>query len=198
MQSTLPVSIGALRDQDHLHTMPGRAVLAVAASVFVAICAHLSVPLWFTPVPLTLSDFAVVLVGLALGPATAFSALVLYLLEGACGLPVFSQHGPGGIAQLTGFTGGYLVSYPIAAALAGYLVRALRGIRSRFAVAAIACTAANLLILVAGAAWFAHLKHLSLAGLFTLAIAPFLPGQVAKIAAAAGIHTTLRGRQHRS
>ena len=79
---------------------------AIAGSLLVAICAHVSVPLLFTPVPLTLQTFAVLLLGLTLGPATAFAALALYLVQGAAGLPVFSPHGPGGILQLMGPTGG--------------------------------------------------------------------------------------------
>jgi hypothetical protein len=106
-------------------TFTGKAALVVCASLFVAACAHLIVPLPFTPVPLTLSDLAVLLVGLALGPELAFAALVLYLAEGAAGLPVFSPTGPGGLVQLFGFTGGYLLAYPFAAALAGYVDRLL-------------------------------------------------------------------------
>ena len=75
---------------------------AVAGSALVAICAHVSVPLFFTPVPLTLQTLAVLFLGLALGPRAAFASLVVYLIEGAAGLPVFSPHGPGGLLQLAG------------------------------------------------------------------------------------------------
>src|SRR5215469_12199938 len=81
----------------------------VAGSALVAICAHVSVPLFFTPVPMTLQPFAVLLLGLLLEPTAAFAALVLYLVEGAAGLPVFTPQGPGGILQLIGPTGGYLM-----------------------------------------------------------------------------------------
>jgi biotin transport system substrate-specific component len=194
MQSTLPLSISALRDKDLLKTLPGRAVLAVAASVFVGFCAHLSVPLPFTPIPLTLSNFAVLLVGLALGPGTAFAAMVLYLLEGAAGAPVFSPHGLGGIAQLLGPTGGFLLSYPFAAALAGFVVRKAPASISRFTAAALACILATLAIFTLGAAWLAHLTPLSTSTLFYVAVAPFLPGEIVKVAAASGIYSALRGR----
>src|SRR5215467_7870394 len=95
--------------------------LVVGASLLVALCARVTVPLPFTPVPLTLQNFAVLLVGLALGPRRAFAAMVLYLAEGAVGLPVFNPMGPGGIAQILGPTGGYLMAYPFVAALAGAL-----------------------------------------------------------------------------
>ena len=108
------------------NTLVGKGTIIVAATGFVAICAHISVPLPFTMVPLTLQTFAVILVGMLLGPTAAAAAMTLYLAEGAMGLPVFSPHGPGGLAQLLGPVGGYLLSYPFAAALAGAVVRMLR------------------------------------------------------------------------
>ena len=89
----------------------------VAATALVAISAHIAVPLGFTPVPVTMQTFAVLLLGLLFSPGPAFACLALYLMEGALGLPVFSPHGPGGMAQLLGPSGGYLLSYPFAAAL---------------------------------------------------------------------------------
>src|SRR6202789_3468836 len=97
--------------------------IVLAGSALVAICAHLAVPLWFTPVPVTLQPFAVLLLGLLLGPRTAFAATVAYLAEGAAGLPVFTPHGLGGIAQLLGPTGGYLLSYPLVAPMVSWLWR---------------------------------------------------------------------------
>src|ERR1700748_2921876 len=103
---------------------PVRWVAAVVAgSALVALCAHISVPLFFTPVPMTLQPFAVLLLGLLLDPAVAFSALALYLVEGASGLPVFTPQGPGGLLQLMGPTGGYLMSYPFVAGLVSFLYR---------------------------------------------------------------------------
>src|ERR1700712_1911317 len=106
-------------------TLTGKAVFAVVATGLMALAAHISLPLPFSPVPLILTPFAVLLIGMVLGPLTAFSAMVLYLAEGAMGLPVFSPQGPGGVAQLLGPTAGYLFAYPFAAALAGWMVRNL-------------------------------------------------------------------------
>src|SRR5436309_6749291 len=89
--------------------------LVVGGSLLMAVCAHVSVPLVFSPVPLTLQTFGVLLIALALGSKRGFAALALYLLEGGSGLPVFSPAGPGGIAQLLGPTGGFLMAYPVAA-----------------------------------------------------------------------------------
>lgn len=192
MNSTLSHSGLAQRTESFTQSLPGKATLAVAATALVAVCAHISFPLPFTPVPLTLQTFAVILVGLALGPVVGFSALALYLLEGAAGLPVFSPQGAGGIAQLVGPTGGYLFAYPLAAAAAGWLVRALPGINSRFTRAAIAGVGSTVIIFALGAGWLAWFGHLSTIAVWTAAIIPFLPGEAVKIAAASGIYSAFQ------
>ena len=100
-----------------------RPLAIVLGSLLVAVCAHISIPLWFTPVPVTLQTFAVLLLGLLLSPSLSAAALLLYLIEGAIGLPVFSPYAPPGFLHLLGPTGGYLLSYPFAAALTGLLRR---------------------------------------------------------------------------
>jgi biotin transport system substrate-specific component len=157
----------------------------VAGSVLVAICAHVSVPLFFTPVPMTLQPFAVLLLGLLLEPAAAFAALALYLLEGAAGLPVFTPQGPGGILQLMGPTGGYLMSYPFVAALVSFVYRKLRG--RKFATGLVAAAAGDVLILASGATWMAIVTHQHFSNLLSLSVVPFLPGDALKVCAAAAI-----------
>ena len=96
--------------------------IVVGASLFVALCAHIAIPIPGTPVPLTVQNFGVLLVGLLLGSRRGFAALALYLAEGAMGMPVFSPTGVGGIAQLLhGATGGFLLAYPLVAGLAGFV-----------------------------------------------------------------------------
>jgi biotin transport system substrate-specific component len=161
-----------------------QAAIVVGASLFVALCAQPSVRLPFTPVPLTLQNFAVLLVGLTLGWRRGFAALLLYLAEGASGLPVFAPGGLGGVAQLFGPTGGYLMAYPFVAALAGWIYE--RGSRS-FIRAAVAGLAAEIVLFASGLTWLALYTHsVSLAlkfGLYWLVFA-----EVIKIlmAAAAG------------
>lgn len=183
---TLP-TLGAMNE-----TLPGKIVLAVCASAFVAICAHITVPLPFTPVPLTFSDFAVLLVGLALGPVTGFMALAMYLLEGASGMPVFNPHGLGGVAQLFGATGGYLIAYPFAAAIAGAVSRTLARITPRFIAGLTASVLASTALMVTGTIWLGFVGHLSASTAFTLGTAPFIPGQIVKVCAAAGIFASLQ------
>src|SRR3989442_5358865 len=99
-----------------------QAAIVIGASLFVALCARFFLQLHSTPVPLTIQNCAVLLVGLTLGSRRGFAALALYLAEGVAGMPVFSPTGPGGLAQLLGPTGGYLLAYPFVAGLAGWLM----------------------------------------------------------------------------
>jgi len=162
--------------------------LVVGASLLVALCARVTVPLPFTPVPLTLQNFGVLVVGLVLGPRRAFAALVLYLAEGAAGLPVFNPTGPGGIAQLMGPTGGYLLAYPLVAGLAGFLIE--RG-RKTFARAAIAGLAAEVLLFTVGLSWLAIWTR-SVTRALQWGLYWFLFAEVIKILMAASVSVRLK------
>src|SRR5215831_14267795 len=121
--SMTKTSVQALRSpQERTAEALRQVALVVAASLFVAICAHITIPLMpLTPVPLTVQNLAVLLVGFLLGSRRGFAALVIYLVEGLSGLPVFNPTGPGGVAQLFGVTGGFLLAYPLVAFVAGYV-----------------------------------------------------------------------------
>lgn len=162
--------------------------LIVTASLFIALCAHVTVPLRFTPVPLTLQNFGVLLVGLALGRRRGFAALALYLAEGAAGLPVFNPTGPGGIAQLLGPTGGFLLAYPFVAALAGFIFETGR---RTFARAAVAGIFAEMLLFASGIGWLALLTH-SLAQAIRFGLHWFIFAEVIKIMIAAAVAVRLR------
>jgi biotin transport system substrate-specific component len=162
--------------------------IVIGASLFVALCARITVPLPFTPVPLTLQNFGVLLVGLLLGSRRGFAALALYLAEGVAGLPVFSPTGLGGVAQLLGPTGGFLLAYPFVAALAGWIME--RGSRS-FARAAMAGLLAEIVLFAGGLSWLVILTH-SLALAVRYGLYWFIFAEVMKIMAAAGIAGRLR------
>jgi len=87
--------------------------IVVLGSAFAAVCAHVSVPLFFTPVPLSLAPLPVLLLGLLLTPRQAAATFAAYLAEGALGLPVFAPSPLSGLAHLFGPTGGYLLAYPV-------------------------------------------------------------------------------------
>jgi biotin transport system substrate-specific component len=157
--------------------------LVVGASLFVALCARVTLPLPFTPVPLTLQNFGVLLVGLTLGSRRGFAALALYLVEGAVGMPVFNPSGLGGVAQLLGPTGGYLLAYPFVAALAGWIME--RG-RKTFARAAVAGLLAEIVLFTSGISWLAVLTH-SFAQAVRFGLYWFVFAEVIKVMSAAGI-----------
>jgi biotin transport system substrate-specific component len=108
----------------------------LAGATIVALAAQVAVPVPGSPVPITLQGLAVLLVGGLFGAAIGTGALVLYLLAGAFGLPVFAPVGPSGLLRLIGPTGGYLLAFPVAAAIVGRL--ALRGDFTRCLVASFA------------------------------------------------------------
>lgn len=171
------------RQRDFVPEAARQVALTVGGSLFVALCAHITIPLPSTPVPLTVQNFGVLLVGLLLGSRRGFAALALYLAEGAMGMPVFSPLGPGGIAQLLGPTGGFLVAYPLVAGVAGYVME--HG-RRNFARAAIGGLLGEVVLFAGGLAWLAVLTH-SLAQAFRWGLYWFLFAEVIKVMMAAGM-----------
>ena len=145
--------------------------IVVAASLFVAVCARFSLPIPGTPVPLSLQNFAVLLVGLALGSRRGFIALGLYLAEGAAGLPVFSPVGAPGILRF-----------------AGYIFE--RG-KQTFARAISAALLGELLLFACGVSWLYVLTH-SLARAIAFGLYWFIFAEVMKVMFAAGIASTWR------
>jgi biotin transport system substrate-specific component len=167
--------------------------IIVSVSLFIALCSRVTVPLPFTPVPLTLQNFGVLAVGLVLGSRRGFAAMSLYLVEGACGLPVFSPAILGsGITHLLGPTGGFLMVYPLVAFVAGWLYER-KPINSsrRFAWAALSSVAAEMVLFAGGLTWLAVLTHsVSLAiryGLYW-----FVFAEVIKVMMAAGVAASWR------
>jgi biotin transport system substrate-specific component len=159
-----------------------QAGIVVGASLFVALCARVTLPLPVTPVPLTLQNFGVLAVALVLGPRRGFAALALYLAEGAAGLPVFNPAGPGGVAQLMGATGGFLMAYPFVALVTGWIYERTP---RRFAWAALAGIAGEVVLFAGGLGWLFILTH-SLAQALRWGLYWFVFAEVIKIMLASG------------
>jgi biotin transport system substrate-specific component len=173
-------------------SVQSRTVLAawvVGGSLFVACCARFSLPLPFTPVPLTLANFGVLMVGLILGSRAGFAALALYLIEGVMGLPVFSPAGPGGLAQLFGPTGGFLLAYPWVAAVAGRIAESGKPTLARTTAAAIL---AEIVLFAAGISWLVILTH-SLSQAVYFGVYGFVFAEVIKVMLAAALARHGRG-----
>jgi len=158
------------------------ASVVLGFSLLTALAAQVAVPLPFTPVPLTGQTFAVLLTGALLGPRLGALAMLAYLAEGAAGLPFF-RGGAGGVGHFSGATAGYLLAFPAAAYVTGCLAE--RGWDRRYVPAAAAMALGSSVILACGWAWLA-LMFKGGAEAFWLGVAPFLPGDVLKVALAAG------------
>ena len=187
MSRTIGSAFGSIESSRSLEFLRQAAII-VGASFFVALCAHITVPLPFTPVPLTLQNLAVLIVGMTLGSRRGFAALALYLAEGASGLPVFNPTGPGGIAQLLGPTGGFLLAYPFVAATAGWIFES--GKRT-FARASAAGVLAETLLFAGGISRLAVLTH-SFAQAVRFGFYWFVFAEIIKIMFAAAVAVRVR------
>jgi biotin transport system substrate-specific component len=179
----LKSATSVLDNHDRILDGAKQVTIVVGASLFVALCARVTLPLPFTPVPLTLQNFGVLAVGLTLGSRRGFAALALYLAEGMAGLPVFSPTGPGGLAQLVGPTGGFLLAYPVVAGLAGWI---LENGRRTLARALTASIFAEITLFASGLSWLAILTH-SLAQAVRWGLYWFVFAEVIKIMSAAAL-----------
>jgi biotin transport system substrate-specific component len=174
------------------------AVRIVAATILLALCAHIVIPLPWTPVPITGQTFGVLLVGILLGARRGALAVALYLLEGAAGLPVFQPLGVPGYLRFAGPTAGYLISYPFAAWLTGWLSERTPKPNTpalNTAKLTAALIAGESIIFLGGCAWLASGLHLGWSKALSLGAIPFLPGELIKmslILAAVGSFEFLR------
>jgi biotin transport system substrate-specific component len=172
--------------------MRAASVLFIAA--LTAASAQISIPLPFTQVPLTLQPTVVLLGGLALGSRLGSASQVLYLMAGIAGLPVFAPSPellPGAL-RLLGPTGGYLMAYPAAAFVTGYLAE--RGLDRRYATSVVAMLAGLLIVYAAGATWLAFFARTAsgatapgLSVALFMGVYPFVLPDLVKLAGAAAL-----------
>ncbi len=159
--------------------------VALMAAV-TAVAAQITIPLPFSPVPFTLQVPAVVLSGLLLGPRYGALAQAIYVLVGAVGVPVFAGF-KGGLGVIFGPTGGYLVSYPLAAAVAGLAAYAVaRSSRRRALRSSLLWGFAALAVIyTVGAGWLSVVTDLPLAVAVAQGVLPFVVFDLVKVVLAA-------------
>src|SRR5215510_13434042 len=160
--------------------------LVIVFSLFIAASAQFSIQIG--PVPITRQSFAVLLTGALLGSRLVAAAVIAYLIEGAIGLPFFAPGGAPGLLRFFGPTGGYLVAFPAAAFITGAFAE--HGWDKRYATAVAAMAIGSAIIFLGGWAWYSVLTNTPPVPAFKLAVLPFLPGDVIKIALAAAVLPT--------
>jgi biotin transport system substrate-specific component len=157
------------------------AALVVGFSWFVALTAQIEIPMW--PVPVTGQTLGVLLSGALLGSRRGALALLLYLAQGAVGLPFFAG-GARGLATILGPTGGYLAGFVVAALVVGWLAE--RGYDRTPLRMVGTMIIGNLIIYALGVVWLATIVG-GLGAALLVGVVPFLPGDALKIAIAAGV-----------
>ena len=165
-----------------------RAAAVLFATVATIVAAQVSIPLPFTPVPFTLQPMVVLLAGAALGPRLGAASQLFYLALGIAGLPVFAASPvlPQGVARLLGPTGGFLMSYPLAAFVAGYLAE--RGFDRRYLTSVLAMAAGLAIVFSCGVCWLAvGVPHVGFSSAVASGLVPFLPADILKLFVAATV-----------
>jgi biotin transport system substrate-specific component len=166
------------------------ALRIAAANILLVLCAHIVIPLPWTPVPITGQTFGVLLVAVLLGARRGAITLILYLLEGTAGLPVFQPLGLPGLARFAGPTAGYLFSYPVAAFVTGWLVECggkianSREDGSRLVSLSLvgALISGETIIFACGCAWLALFLGMGWGVALQQGALPFVPGEIIKMA----------------
>src|SRR5262245_39481838 len=162
----------------------------IGFAMALAAASQVSIPLPFTPVPLTLQPMLVILAGMMLGPAAGTASMVFYLAIGASGAPVFTPLGAPGVLRFLGPAGGYLIAYPAAAWVAGALTRRASSLSGRW----LAGVAGIAVIYLGGVAQLTLLNG-SVARAIELGVTPFAALDLVKAWIAAVIVSPRTSRQ---
>ena len=194
--SAATLLVGALAEsrQSRQATLAVRAAAVLFMTALTAAAAQVSFSIPFTPIPFTMQPMVVLMAGLALGPRLGMASQMLYLLAGIAGLPVFaaSLTLPPGMARLLGPSGGYLLSYPFAAFVTGWL--AAKGFDRRYWTSVVAMLAGLAVVYAIGVLWLGLLTSslgtgaaIGLRAAFVAGVVPFIAADVLKLVFAAGV-----------
>ncbi len=151
-------------------------VIAISGSILLALLARLSIPIPFSPIPITGQTFGILFLGAMLGSRIGTLSVVLYIFEGLIGLPVFAG-GTMGFLYLLGPTGGYLIGFIPAVYLVGYLSE--RGWIANFSSTFLTMIIGTSVIFLFGISWLAVTAGFGTA--VSIGLYPYIPGAVIKI-----------------
>jgi biotin transport system substrate-specific component len=185
----MPNSTETINSKTHLYILCG------IFAALTAVCSVISLPLPFTPVPVSLGTLAVFMAGGILGAKFGAVSQVVYILLGAVGLPVFAGF-RAGASVLVGPTGGYILGYAATAFIVGLICTRLKNSRPGLRGAAVLAVSMALGILACyaiGTAWFIYSTNTPFLAALGMCVFPFIPGDALKIAAAAILCERLRG-----
>ena len=177
-----PVTLADLLPMERLTPSMRDVALVFGGAALTALAAQIAVVVPWTPVPYTMQTGAVLLVGTALGTMRGALAMLLYVLVGAAGLPVFAQ-AAGGAHHLIGATGGYLVGFIVAAAVVGWLAE--KGWDRSFGTAAGLMLIGTLIVYAIGVPVLAVVTGFPFADALEVGALVFLPWDLAKVLLAA-------------
>ena len=159
-------------------TLVRNVALVFGTSLLLALSAQIVLPLPFSPVPVTAQTLIALLSGAVLGSRLGPLSVLVYLTEGAMGLPFFAR-GQAGLGYLRGVTGGYLIGFVVAALVVGFLVE--RGWGRTFRRAVLAMVVGNMVLYCFGVPWLKHVLNISLGKALAIGFYVFIPGDLYKL-----------------
>lgn len=172
----------------------GQMALIGLMTAILCIVAPFSLTLPFSPVPLSLGTLAIYFNLIVLGQKKGLLSVVLYILLGLAGLPVFSNF-TGGAAKLLGPTGGYICGYILLALLGGYFADKWK---THLFLVVIGMVLGTLVCYLFGTIWLSYQAQMSFTAALTVAVIPFIPGDAAKLVVAITLGEQVRRRLHRA
>lgn len=181
------------KETDMRNTNTYKMILAAIFTAITSVLAGLSIPIPFTPVPLSLATFGVLLCGGILGFKYGSFSMLLYVLLGGFGVPVFSGY-MGGIAKLLGPTGGYIIGYIACAFVIGIFIDSFEkmGFKANFPIGLFGGILGTLACYFLGTWWFMYVTKNTLTASLMLCVVPFLPGDSIKIIVSSFLISRLR------
>ena len=173
-----------------------KAILVASFIVMTALGAYVRIPLPFTPVPITLQTFFVILAGAVLGKKLGAASQISYIVLGSFGMPIFQGYAAG-FLHLLSPTGGYLAGFIASAFIVGTLLEKKNTGKMSFSYIMFAMAIGLLIIYACGITWLMAGYKFTLLKAISLGVVPFIPGAVVKLIVASSIYSKIKPRTDR-